>query len=129
LKIAHASIRAKDMERSIKFYRDILGLKLVRRVEIPENNAEIAFLEGEEEGARIELTHYRNQKEYVVPEYEKAVFDHIALVIDDMDETIEHLRRNKVRITDEPFTLKATGAKIAFIEDPDGTLLELIERR
>jgi predicted enzyme related to lactoylglutathione lyase len=57
------------------------------------------------------------------------VFDHIAFHINDMDEMIAELRKQKVMITDEPFKLSTTGSLIAFIEDPDGTLIELIEQK
>jgi lactoylglutathione lyase len=118
------------MERSIDFYTRLLGLKLIGRHEIPQNNAEIAFLQDAEgKGSRLELTFYRNQKKFIQADYEDRVFDHIAFDIDDMEETIAKLRREKVTITDEPFRLRAGGSLIAFVEDPDGTLIELIEKK
>jgi len=126
----HTSIRVSNMEKSIDFYTRFLGLKLLNRREIPQNNAEIAFLQDPEgKGARLELTYFRNQKKFVQAEYEDRLFDHLAFDIRDMDETISLVRREKVTITDEPFRLSATGNLIAFIEDPDGTLIELIERK
>lgn len=115
------------MERSIKFYTELLGMKFVRRKEIPKSNAEIAFLESEN-GNQLELTWYKDQKEFIVPEYEKSVFDHIAFVVEDMDGLLEECRKRGVTITDEPFYLTPGGSRLAFIEDPDGTLIELIER-
>jgi lactoylglutathione lyase len=118
------------MEKSIDFYTRFLGLKLLNRREIPRNNAEIAFLQDPEgKGARLELTYFRNQKKFVQAEYEDRLFDHLAFDIKNMNETISLMRREKVTITDEPFRLSATGNLIAFIEDPDGTLIELIERK
>lgn len=126
----HASIRTSDMDRSIDFYIRLLGLKLVGRHEIPQNNAEIAFLQGpDEKGAKLELTFYRKQKKFIQPVYEDRLFDHIAFEIKDMKQTIFTMRKNKVTVTDEPFKLGSTGPLIAFIEDPDGTLIELIERK
>jgi lactoylglutathione lyase len=126
----HASIRTSDMDRSIDFYTRLMGLRLVGRHEIPKNNAEIAFLQDPaEEGAELELTFYRKQKKFTQPDYEDRLFDHIAFEIKDMEQTISKLRKNKVTITDEPFKLGPTGPLIAFIEDPDGTLIELIERK
>lgn len=122
---AHTSIRTSDMDRSIGFYRDLLGMELQRRREIPKNNAEIAFL-GSENGNLLELTWYKDQEEFVVPEYEKGVFDHIAFVVDDLDAVLENCRERDVTITDEPFRMGTS--RLAFIEDPDGTLIELIER-
>ena len=126
----HTSIRVSNMEKSIDFYTRFLGLKFLNRREIPQNNAEIAFLQDPEgKGARLELTYFRNQKKFVQAEYEDRLFDHLAFDIKNMDEAISLMRREKVTITDEPFRLSATGNLIAFIEDPDGTLIELIERK
>jgi lactoylglutathione lyase len=118
------------MERSINFYTKLMGLKLLNRREIKQTNAEIAFLQDPEgKGAKLELTYYRNQKKFIQADYEDRLFDHIAFEIRDMDKTILKLRSEKVTITDEPYTLGPTGPLIAFIEDPDGTLIELIERK
>jgi len=107
-----------------------MGLKLLNRREIPQNDAEIAFLQDPEgKGSRLELTFYRKQKKFIQAEYEDRVFDHIAFDIQDMKKTIALLRKNKVTITDEPYQLSPGGSSIAFIEDPDGTLIELIERK
>jgi len=126
----HTSIRTSNMDRSIDFYTRLMGLKLLGRQEIPQNNAEIAFLQDQEgNGAKLELTFYRNQKKFIQPDYEDRLFDHIAFEIKDMERMISLLRREKITITDEPFRLKPDGSLIAFIEDPDGTLIELIERK
>lgn len=118
------------MDRSIDFYTRLLGLKLLGRHEIPQNNAEIAFLQDPEgKGSRLELTFYLNQKKFIQAEYEDRLFDHLAFEVKNMEETISMMRREKVTITDEPFRLGPTGSLIAFIEDPDGILIELIERR
>ena len=125
----HTSIRTSNMERSIDFYTRILGLKLLSRREIPRNNAEIAFLQDPEgKAAKLELTFFRNQKKFVQAEYEDRLFDHLAFEIKNMEETIALMRREKITITDEPFRLSPTGSLLAFVEDPDGTLIELIER-
>ena len=107
-----------------------MGLKLLSRREIPQNNAEIAFLQDPEgKGARLELTFYRKQKKFIQADYEERLFDHIAFEVENMEQTISIMRKEKVTITDEPFRLGPAGPLIAFIEDPDGTLIELIERR
>lgn len=117
------------MDRSIDFYTRLMGLKLLGRREIPQNNAEIAFLQDPNgKGAKLELTSYRNQKNFVQAEYEDRVFDHLAFEVPDMNETMKTLRKEKVTITDETFKLGPKGPLIAFIEDPDGILIELIER-
>jgi lactoylglutathione lyase len=125
----HASIRTSNMEKSIDFYSKFLGLKVTVRREIPQNNAEIAFLQdGEAKGALLELTWYRSQKKFVQAEYEDRLFDHLAFEVKDMNKTIDDMRKASVTITDEPFKLNSSGSLIAFVEDPDGTLIELIER-
>jgi len=118
------------MDRSVDFYTRIMGLKLLSRRDIPRNNAEIVFLQDPEgKGAKLELTLYRNQKKFIQADYENRLFDHLAFEVKNMTEIISVMRREKVTITDEPFTLGPTGPLIAFIEDPDGTLIELIERK
>jgi len=118
------------MNRSIDFYTKLMGLKLMNRREIPQNNAEIAFLQDQEgKGAKLELTFYHKQKKFIQAEYEDRLFDHLALEVEDMNKMIDNLRKEGITVTDEPFRLGATGPVIAFIEDPDGTLIELIERR
>ncbi len=125
----HASIRTSNMERSISFYSRLLNLKLQSRREIKETNAEIAFLQDpEEKGCMLELTFYRNQKKFVQPEYEERLFDHLGFEVADMNKTLTAMRKENITITDEPFKLNA-NTTIAFIEDPDGTLIELIERK
>ena len=126
----HTSIRTSNMDKSIDFYTRLLGLKLVNRREIPQNNAEIAFLrDPEAKGSTLELTFYRNQKKFIQADYEDRVFDHLAFEVKDMEKTIAAMRKEKVTITDEPFRLGSSGSLIAFVEDPDGTLIELIERK
>jgi lactoylglutathione lyase len=126
----HASIRTSNMDRSIDFYTRLLGLTLLSRRDIPQNDAEIAFLrDPQAKGCTLELTFYHKQKSFNQPDYEDRVFDHLAFEVEDMNQTIEAMRNAKVTITDEPFKLSPTGSLIAFVEDPDGTLIELIERK
>jgi len=126
----HTSIRTSNMDKSVDFYTRVMGLRLLSRRDIPQNNAEIVFLQDPEgKWAKLELTLYRNQKKFIQADYENRLFDHLAFEVKNMDEIISVMRREKVTITDEPFKLSPTGPLIAFIEDPDGTLIELIERR
>ncbi len=126
----HASIRTSNMEKSIDFYTRFLELKLLSRREIPRNNAEIAFLQDPNaKGATLELTFYCTQKKFVQAEYADRLFDHLAFEVKDMQKTIAAMRKENVTITDEPFRLSPAGSLIAFVEDPDGTLIELIERK
>jgi ribonuclease HI len=124
----HASIRTSNMERSIDFYSRFLGLKLLSRREIKQTNAEIAFLQDAEcKGCTLELTFYRNQKRFVQLEYEERLFDHLGFEVADINKTLVAMRKENVTVTDEPFKLNEKTT-IAFIEDPDGTLIELIQR-
>jgi lactoylglutathione lyase len=126
----HASIRTSNMERSIEFYTKFLGMKIVSRKEIVQTNAEIVFLQDpEKEGAQLELTLYRDQKKFIQADYEYRLFDHLAFEIKDMHKTLEAMRKASVNITDEHYRLSPHGSLLAFVEDPDGTLIELIERR
>jgi lactoylglutathione lyase len=109
------------MDRSISFYTSKLGLHLTNRREIKQNNAEIAFLKDDDENA-IELTHWRDKK--IV---EGDNFDHIAFEVDDVGAAVEMLRKNDVTIAMEPYSLQGSTSRIAFIKDPDGNWLELIQ--
>jgi lactoylglutathione lyase len=125
----HTSIRTSNIENSIDFYTKQLGLKLVNRREIPQNNAEIAFLrDPDAKGATLELTYYRNQKKFFQADYEDRLFDHLAFEVKNMEKTLDAMRKAGVTVTDEPFRLGPGGSLIAFVEDPDGTLIELIQR-
>lgn len=118
------------MDRSIDFYMRLLGLNLLSRREIPQNNAEIAFLQDPDgKGSKLELTFYRKQKKFIQTDYEDRLFDHIAFEVKNMEQIISTMRKEKTTITDEPFRLGPAGPLIAFVEDPDGTLIELIERK
>ena len=126
----HTSIRTSNVERSIDFYTRLLGLKVLSRREIKQTNSEIVFLQDAEgKGCTLELTFYRDQKKFTQPEYEERLFDHLAFTVSDIKQTITAMRKEKVVVTDEPFKLGPDGPTIAFVEDPDGTLIELIERK
>ncbi len=97
-------------------------------MEIKKNNAELAFLQDSKgEGCTLELTYLHDQKKFTQPEYEERLFDHLAFEVEDIDKTIDALRKESITITGEPFKLNS-NTTIAFVEDPDGTLIELIER-
>lgn len=122
MKILHTCLNVSDIDRSIRFYTRFIGLKFVSRREVKQNNAEIAFLQ-DESGAAIELTHWRDKKNLV----EGDNFDHIAFAVNDVRATVDELRGNGVTIAMEPFSLGGSSSKIAFVKDPDGNWLELIE--
>ena len=97
-------------------------------MEIKQNNAELAFLQDPKgEGCTLELTYLHDQKKFTQPDYEERLFDHLAFEVADINKTIAALRKENITITDEPFKL-SPNTIIAFVEDPDGTLIELIEQ-
>ena len=122
MKIAHTCLNVSNMDRSLDFYSKQMGLNFVSRREIKQNNAEIAFLTDEAGGA-IELTHWRDKKNLV----EGDNFDHIAFDVQDVQGTVERLRAQGVTIAMEPYSLQGSSNKLAFIKDPDGNWLELIQ--
>jgi lactoylglutathione lyase len=125
----HVSIRASNLEKSIDFYSRFLGLTVLSRREIKRTNAEIVFLgDLSGKGCRLELTHYRGQKEFVQGEYEERLFDHLGFDVPSIDATLAAMKKEGVVVTDEPFALDSS-ITIAFVEDPDGTIIELVERK
>lgn len=123
MKILHTCLNVSDLDKSIDFYKKQMGLTFVSRHEVKQNNAEIAFLKDDATGA-LELTHWRDKKS--IPEGDN--FDHIAFETDNVEERISELRANGVTIAMEPFSLQGSTSKIAFVKDPDGNWLELIQR-
>jgi len=123
MKILHTCLNVANLDRSIQFYTKELGLQFVSRQEIKQNNAEIAFLRDGDNGA-LELTHWRDKKSLV----EGDNFDHIAFETEDIAKKVDELRTHGVAIAMEPYSLQGSSSKIAFIKDPDGNWLELIER-
>ncbi len=123
LRLLHTSITVKNMDESIRFYTEKLGLSLLGRREIKQNNAEIAFLAAPNTDHRIELTWWRDKKDYL----EGDQLDHIAFGVEDLDQTVRRMREQGVEVAKEPYTLGSS--RIAFIKDPNGIWLELIEQK
>ena len=122
MKIAHTCLNVTNLDRSIDFYTKQMGLDFVSRREIKQNNAEIAFLRDEAGGA-IELTYWRAKKTLA----EGDNLDHIAFDVDDVQGAVERLRAQGVTIAMEPYSLQGSLSKLAFVKDPDGNWLELIQ--
>jgi catechol 2,3-dioxygenase-like lactoylglutathione lyase family enzyme len=95
---AHVSIRASDMERSIKFYETHFGMRLANRRPIPQNNAEIAFLEGEGTAFRLELTRFAAQKKFEQAAYEDRLFDHLAFTVTGIDAMVDRMKKDGVTV-------------------------------
>ncbi len=123
MRFAHTSITVKDLEESLRFYTDALGLAFERRREIPENHAEIAFVVDPVSGARLELTYWKDRGHYE----EGDQLDHLAFEVDDLTSTLTRLRSLKVPVVKEPYTLSGGTRRIAFVQDPNGIWIELLE--
>jgi lactoylglutathione lyase len=121
-------IRVLDLDKSIDFYTRLLGMKVLRRNDYPSGEFTLAFVGyGDERStAVIELTHNWGRKE----PYEIGTgFGHIAIGVPDIHGTCERLAKDGVKIPRPPGPMKHGSTVIAFIEDPDGYKIELIERR
>lgn len=127
MKILHTMLRVGDLDRSIKFYQDVLGMRLLRTSENPEYKYTLAFLgyEDGESAAEIELTY-----NWGVTEYDLGnAYGHIAIGVDDIYATCEAVRSNGGKVTREAGPVKGGTTVIAFVEDPDGYKIEFIESK
>ena len=127
MKILHTMLRVGDLEKSLAFYTDVLGMKLLRRADYPEGKFTLAFVgyEEESEGAVIELTY-----NYGVDRYELGnAFGHIAIEVDDAYAMCETIRQRGGKVTREAGPMKHGTTVIAFVEDPDGYKIELIQHK
>jgi lactoylglutathione lyase len=130
MRILHTMLRVGDLARSIRFYTEVLGMKLLRTTERPEQKYDLAFLGygSNPEHAEIELTY-----NYGVPAYELGTaFGHVAIGVADVAATCAAVRDKASTlggaITREPGPVKGGTTVIAFITDPDGYKIELIQR-
>jgi lactoylglutathione lyase len=124
MRFLHASITVRNMDESIRFYTEVLGLEFERRRPIPENHAEIAFVKDPESGARIELTHWEGKDQFEAGEQ----LDHFAFDVPDLDGFLARVRAKGVKVAKEPFQLQGGSGRLAFILDPNDVWIELIER-
>lgn len=125
MRILHTMIRVGNLERSIRFYTETLGMKLLRQEDFPEGKFTLAFLGygSEAEGAVIELTY-----NYGVESYEMGTaFGHIALAVPDAYKACEEIRQRGGTVIREAGPMKHGSTVIAFVQDPDGYKIELIQ--
>lgn len=127
-RMLHTMIRVKDLDKSLAFYTGPLGMKLLRRKDYPDGKFTLAFVGYGDEDAHsvIELTYnWGQEKPYEIG----TGFGHIALGVPDVYKTCDQLAKQGVKITRAPGPMKFSATVIAFIEDPDGYKVELIERK
>ena len=127
MRILHTMIRTGDLRRSIDFYTQVLGMKLLREKDYPDGKFTLAFVGygDEASNAVIELTY-----NYGVDSYDLgAGFGHIAIEVDNAREAVEEVRRRGGKVVREAGPMKHGTTVIAFVADPDGYKIELIEKR
>lgn len=127
MRLLHTMLRVGDLQRSIAFYTNVLGMKLLRTSENPEYKYSLAFVGygPETEEAVIELTYNWGVESYDMGN----AYGHIALSFDNAAEACERIRQNGGNVTREAGPVKGGSTIIAFVEDPDGYKIELIEAK
>ncbi len=125
MRILHTMLRVGDLERSLRFYGEVLGMRLISRRDYPDGKFTLAFIGyGENpEHAEIELTHNWGVDHYEIG----TAYGHVALGVDDIYAACERIRAAGGKITREPGPMKHGSTVIAFVQDPDGYKIELIE--
>jgi lactoylglutathione lyase len=120
-------LRVGDLEKSIAFYTDVLGMKMLRRKDYPEGKFTLAFVGYQDEagGAVLELTHNWDVKKYELG----TGYGHIAIEVDNAYDACEEVRKRGGKITREAGPMKHGATVIAFVEDPDGYKIELIQKK
>ena len=126
MRLLHTMLRVGDLDRSLRFYCDLLGMKLLRRKDYPSGRFTLAFVGygAEEDNTVVELTHNWDTDRYDLGN----AFGHIAVGVTDIYATCKDLAAQGARIVREPGPMKHGSTVIAFIEDPDGYRIELIQR-
>lgn len=127
MRILHTMLRVGDLKRSLDFYTGVLGMQLLRQQDYPDGKFTLAFIGfgPESEQTAIELTY-----NYGVDRYELgSAYGHIALEVDDAYRACEEIRTRGGKVVREAGPMKHGRTVIAFVEDPDGYRIELIQRK
>ena len=127
MRLLHTMLRVGDLDRSVKFYTGVLGMKVLRTTDRPEQKYSLAFVgyDTEDKASVIELTY-----NYGVPKYEMGgAFGHLAIEVDNCAKACDAVRAKGGKVTREAGPVKGGTSVIAFVEDPDGYKIEFIERR
>ncbi|PZV17025.1 MAG: lactoylglutathione lyase [Pseudanabaena sp.] len=125
MRVLHTMIRVGDLERSLDFYSNVLGMKILRRKDYPNGHFTLAFVGygDESSNAVIELTHNWDTNTYDIG----SGYGHIALGMENIYTACDAIREKGGKITREPGPMKHGTTEIAFVEDPDGYKIELIQ--
>jgi len=121
-KLLHTRYRVNDLERTVKFYRDVLGLEEVRRHKSPRGS-ELVFLKTPGSAEEIEITNFQGSG----PVQVQPDLTHLAFEVDSLDEFAKHLARHGLKYSDGP-TTSSIGTTFAFIDAPEGYEIELIQK-
>lgn len=126
MRLLHTMLRVGDLGRSLAFYTEVLGMRLLRRQDYPEGRFTLAFVgfQDESEGAVLELTHNWDTASYDLGNG----YGHIAIAVPDAYKACEELRARGGKVVREAGPMKHGTTVIAFVEDPDGYKVELIQR-
>ena len=127
MRLLHTMLRVGDLQRSVKFYTEVLGMKLLRTTDRPEQKYSLAFVgyDTEDRASVIELTY-----NYGVERYDLGSgFGHVALEMSDVARACEKVKQMGGKVTREAGPVKGGTTVIAFVEDPDGYKIEFIERK
>lgn len=126
MRLLHTMLRVGNLELSVKFYTEVLGMRLLRRNDFPEGRFTLAFLGYEDEatGTVLELTHNWDTAAYDLGN----AYGHIAIEIDDIYACCEEVRQKGGKVVREPGPMKHGSTVIAFVEDPDGYKIEFIQK-
>ena len=127
MRLLHTMLRVGDLQRSVRFYTEVLGMKLLRTTDRPEQKYSLAFVgyDTEDRASVLELTY-----NYGVERYDLGGgFGHVALEMPDVAKACENVKRMGGKVTREAGPVKGGTTVIAFVEDPDGYKIEFIERK